>query len=136
MDTEAERWATTSPEHQRELARQRLIVAVAEEIWGVMERQRVNNSDLANKLGTGKSYVSQLLTGARNMTLRTVADIAAALGQNVSISLVDEDASQGWISHGTTVRLPLREQFASEPIFAEAVNDKWFTVETDRQGNG
>lgn len=137
MESEADRWVDTSPEHRLELARERLIVAVTEEIWGAMEREGVSNVDLAQKLGTGKSYISQLLTGARNMTLKTIADVAAALGQNVTISFVEQGTSQDWTSHDLAVRPALREQFSAAPLLAEAVNDnRWFTIETDRQGNG
>ena len=50
-----------------------------------MEEQQVSKTDLARLVGTSKSHVTQLLSGSRNLTLRTLADLAFALGHKVEI---------------------------------------------------
>jgi DNA-binding Xre family transcriptional regulator len=55
------------------------ILEVTEEIWRVMLRKKITKKELAERIGCGKSHMTQLLNGGRNMTLRTLADIAAAL---------------------------------------------------------
>jgi transcriptional regulator with XRE-family HTH domain len=46
---------------------------------------------LAERLGVSKSHISQLLGGARNMTLRTFADLAFALGHRVRVEVCPFD---------------------------------------------
>ena len=50
-----------------------------------MEEQQVSKTDLAQQVGTSKSHVTQLLSGSRNMTLRTLAELAFAVGHKVEI---------------------------------------------------
>ncbi|MGQ0699733.1 MAG: LexA family protein [Panacagrimonas sp.] len=56
-----------------------LVLHVTEEIWRVMKREKLTKAELAKRIGCGASHVTQLLNGGRNMTLRTLADICAAL---------------------------------------------------------
>ena len=61
------------------VAQERLITEVTEAIWKAMEETGVNKTDLANRMGASKGYISQVLSGSRNMTLRTLTDICFAL---------------------------------------------------------
>lgn len=65
---------------KRELARQDLIVSVTEQVWAALEDSNLSKADLARALETSKSNVTQLLSGNRNMTLATLADIGEAVG--------------------------------------------------------
>jgi transcriptional regulator with XRE-family HTH domain len=49
-----------------------------------MQNQSVSRLDLAKRIGKSKGFVSQVLSGSRNMTVRTIADIALALGKEIS----------------------------------------------------
>lgn len=69
------------------LAEERLIVAVTEAIAEAMARKGVTKAALAESLGCSKAHVSKLLGGSRNMTLRTLADIAYALEVEPSFRL-------------------------------------------------
>lgn len=52
----------------------------------LMEKRWVQNkAQLAERLGKSKAYVTQVLSGSRNMTLRTLADFAFALGFRVEL---------------------------------------------------
>lgn len=62
--------------HQEEY----LILQVTERICQLMEDKNVSRTELAARLGTTKGYVTQLLNGQANMTLRKLADVFAALG--------------------------------------------------------
>lgn len=64
----------------RMYARQELVYNITEDFLVIMENQNVSKQDLAKKLGKSKSYVSQLLSGRRNMTLGTFSDMCFALG--------------------------------------------------------
>lgn len=80
-------WAAESDERTRLLAQERLITEVTEALWEAMQRADVSKSELASRLGKTKGYVSQLFSGSRNMTLRTLAEIAEVLDCTVSIGI-------------------------------------------------
>jgi transcriptional regulator with XRE-family HTH domain len=50
-----------------------------------MRDEKVNKTDLADRVGTSKSHVTNLLSGSRNMTMHTLADLTFALGYKVEI---------------------------------------------------
>jgi len=64
----------------RAYAREDLIYNVTEDLLVQMEELDVTKQELARRLGKSRSYVTQLLSGARNMTLGSLADICFALG--------------------------------------------------------
>ena len=52
-----------------------------------MEHEDISHTELAKRLGKSKSHVSRLLSGDRNMTLRTLAEVCFSLSYRVSLSL-------------------------------------------------
>lgn len=64
---------------QKQICQEKLILDVTESIFEVLEKQGKSRADLAASMGRSAAYVSQLLNGSRNMTLRTLADISYAL---------------------------------------------------------
>jgi transcriptional regulator with XRE-family HTH domain len=50
-----------------------------------MNELGVSRTSLAERAATTKSHVSQLLNGSRNMTLRTLADLAYSLGHRMRL---------------------------------------------------
>lgn len=73
-------WVQESEENARLVAQELLITEVTEAIWKVMEEASITKSELARRMKATKGHVSQVLSGSRNMTLRTLADICFALG--------------------------------------------------------
>jgi transcriptional regulator with XRE-family HTH domain len=74
-----------SPEAMRLFQQERLILDATERICGFMEEKKMTRKALADSLGTSKSFITQLLDGSRNMTLRTLSDVFLALGFAVQI---------------------------------------------------
>lgn len=72
-------------DYERLLAQERLILDATEAIVGLLDEGGVTRQELAKRLGKSKSFVSQLLSGERNMTLRTLADLGHALGTTFSV---------------------------------------------------
>jgi transcriptional regulator with XRE-family HTH domain len=70
----------SSDEARRFHESDRLAVWTMDEIAGLMDEKNVSKADLARKIGTSRSYVTQLFSGSKNPTLATVADLAWALG--------------------------------------------------------
>jgi len=69
------------PAHMRLFQQERAIYEVTELLESVMEDKGVSRSELARLLGKDKSWVTQLLDGEANKTIRTVADVLAVLGR-------------------------------------------------------
>lgn len=59
-----------------------------------LARQRMSQRDLADALGVTPSRVSQVLSGDENLTLRTLATLAAAVDAHFEINLVPNDAAR------------------------------------------
>ena len=74
------------PEFRKLLAREELILEVTEVLCGLLEQEKISRKELAERLGKTKGFVSQLLNGGRNLTLRTVADILYVLGYKVALT--------------------------------------------------
>ncbi len=73
------------PEAAKLVVQGELIMEVTETLCELMEKEKISRKELADRLGKSKGFVSQLLNGGRNLTLRTVADIVHVLGYKVSL---------------------------------------------------
>ena len=71
ISTEQGRW---------ELNQERAILDLTELICEIMARTGVTRAELARRLGKTKGFITQLLDGRANMTIRTISDIFSALG--------------------------------------------------------
>lgn len=78
---------TKDTETRRRTAHERLVCEATERIRRAMEDAGVSQAELGRLLDTSRANVSALLSGGRNMTLHTVADLAFALGWRVRIGL-------------------------------------------------
>jgi transcriptional regulator with XRE-family HTH domain len=74
------------PEFAKLMAQGELIMEVTETLCELLEKEKISRKELADRLGKTKGFISQLLNGGRNLTLRTVADILHALGYKVSLT--------------------------------------------------
>jgi len=77
---------------KRAYAREELVYNVAEDILIALEDLGVSKKELARRLGKSRSFVTQILSGARNMTLGSLSDICVALGVKPAVSLTIEQA--------------------------------------------
>ena len=65
---------------------ERTILETTVLIRGLLKAEGMTKAELANRLGKSKAYVTQLLNGNANMTLRTISDILLALGKSLHLS--------------------------------------------------
>jgi transcriptional regulator with XRE-family HTH domain len=72
-----------------------LVLAITEQIVGLMEKQGLRRTDLADRLGTSKAYVTQLFDGPSNLTLRTLVKIACALDANIDVRITQRAKANG-----------------------------------------
>lgn len=63
------------------------VLAVTEEVCRIMQEKGLSKADMASFLGSSNAHVTQLLSGARNMTLYTLAEICLFLGEEPHLEL-------------------------------------------------
>ena len=115
---------TQTSEGMRLYQQERAIQEATDLICEVMEEQGVSRADLARRLGTTKSYITQLLDGRYNMTVRTMSDVLGALGRavhfqdgplSVTVQATPLLSIHEGFSWGATDTWPDQDSLVSEP---------------------
>lgn len=70
-------------EEFRYFAQDACMLAATDAIVAAMDAQNVSRAELAQRIDRTPGFISQVLSGSRNMTLKTLADLAWALGLQV-----------------------------------------------------
>jgi len=73
------------PEFRRLLAIEALVAGSSEVIARLMAEQKVSRADLARRLNKSRAWVTQLLSGKANMTVRTLAEVVYTLDAEVKL---------------------------------------------------
>ena len=130
--TDYELFEQASERNRRLLREEALIQEAAEAVSVVMQEEGVSKAQLARRMGRTKGFITQLLSGGRNLTLRTLASVADALEARVTITVSkDRDSrsvsseSPAWrvskiepqsfhwsqlpVRRGSSVSMPLRD---------------------------
>lgn len=107
-------------EDRRLYEQERLTLWATELISEAMDDGQISKADLARLLGTSRANVTALLSGQRNMTLRTLADVACVLDQRVSVTLEplrvgDFVSTAARIHRPAQSRVTVSEQQDTEP---------------------
>ncbi len=85
---------------ERAYAREELVYNVTEDILVALEDLNVSKKELARRLGKSRSYITQVLSGARNMTLGSLSDICFALGIKPKVTIPVESVLDSLESAG------------------------------------
>jgi transcriptional regulator with XRE-family HTH domain len=80
-----EEFESSSAANRRLLRQEELILEVTEALAEALQREGITRTQLAARLGRSKGFVSQILAGQRNLTLRTIADVADALRCRIKV---------------------------------------------------
>jgi antitoxin component HigA of HigAB toxin-antitoxin module len=73
------------PEFRRLLSVEALVAEASEVIARLMAEQKVSKADLARRLNKSRAWVTQLLSGKANMTVRTLAEVVYTLDAEVKL---------------------------------------------------
>ncbi|MFA3790850.1 transcriptional regulator [Aliiglaciecola sp. SL4] len=96
---------------ERMYAREDLVYNVTEDLLVILEDLEISKKELARKLGKSRSYVTQILSGSRNMTLGSLSDICFALGFKPEI------------------KLPVQEEPKHEKLVDRYFYEDWITAD-------
>ena len=67
------------------LEQERVLMEATEEMCLLMEQQGISKSELAKRMGVSPAYITKVLRGANNFTLRKLSDAFFDLGHSVHI---------------------------------------------------
>lgn len=85
---------SSSPEEFKLLQQERTILELTELVCAVLEEEGISRAELARRLGKTRGWVTQLLDGEANMTLRTVSDVFTVLGKQLRVQCEEWDAGK------------------------------------------
>jgi transcriptional regulator with XRE-family HTH domain len=89
-DKELTAYEEMEREDARGLRQEELIIEVTEALARALRTSGLTQSDVAARLGKTKGFISQIMGGGNNLTLRTLADVAGAIGCRVQVNLLRE----------------------------------------------
>lgn len=96
--------------YERLVRQEEFILEVTERLTEALLEQGITRAELARRLERSPGFVSQVLQGGRNLTLRTVGDIAGALSLRPSLALSPQSkpaiSRNRWIPDRHMVTLP------------------------------
>ncbi|MEW6203559.1 MAG: helix-turn-helix transcriptional regulator [bacterium] len=70
---------------------ERLMLEINEDICRFMEERGITRAELAEKLGTSRAYITKMLNGNPNLTLRSLVNIAHALECEINIRFFEKE---------------------------------------------
>ncbi|EMI7062222.1 MULTISPECIES: helix-turn-helix transcriptional regulator [Providencia] len=107
-----------SEDEKKKISYERLVFNVTEDILIAMEDAGITQHKLATILGKSKSFVSQILNGKRNMTLRTLSNICFALDLKPTINIYD--ANNADVSHEKVPDLNYKRMYGDDKFINTA----------------
>ena len=69
-----------------------LLIDINEQLVGEMERKKITRTQLAKQLNCSNAYITKLLNGTENLTLKKLLEVALALGKEIDIALKPRNA--------------------------------------------
>lgn len=78
-----------TPEYELEW----LLLDIEEALHTSMEAQGITRSELADRLGTSRAFITKLLGGQENLTLKTLVRVANALEMKVDTRFVPRESA-------------------------------------------
>ena len=114
----------SSERNRRLLREEELILDVTEAVSAMMQEAGISKTQLAKRMGRTKGFITQLLSGGRNLTLRTLAGLADALEARVTITVSQNRDSRSVSSESPDLRVSRIEPWASpwtqSPVWRKA----------------
>jgi transcriptional regulator with XRE-family HTH domain len=81
-----------------------IVLELNEKIISTMEDLKISRTELARKLGVTKAFVTKLLNGNHNLTIKTIVSIAKALESELILDLCHKGFEQKRIIYYKSTR--------------------------------
>jgi len=76
----------------KRIAQERALIEAAEVIARALKQENVKRSELAKRMGLTKAAITQILSGERNLTVKTLSDALFELGYRVTFGRCSLDS--------------------------------------------
>lgn len=93
-----------------------LVTQVTNAVTWHMREHGLTRADLAARMGVSPGRVSQILGGGENLTLRTLAALAAALDARFDVDLASLKVPDAYTSQGEAGAAPAGQPHNSHPL--------------------
>jgi len=67
---------------------ERILIQLGEDICRLMGDQQISRAEVAERLGVSRAYVTKVLNGNPNLTIKTLLKLSDALGRELAIHFV------------------------------------------------
>ena len=78
-------WNKLKKENACEIYQYKLAYSFLDKICEIMDKKNINQKELAGKMGLSQSQISRLLGGDGNLTIKTLAKLFFALGEEIKV---------------------------------------------------
>ncbi len=95
--TDYQNFENSSDEARFSLRQERMILQITQTLCEALAEAKITRSDLAKRMGKSQAFVSQILAGGRNLTLRTVADVLTAIECEVDVRVKSRGACKPFL---------------------------------------
>jgi plasmid maintenance system antidote protein VapI len=72
------------------------VLEFSDELYRLMEEQKVSRAELARRIGSSRAYITKLLGGGANFTLLTMVKLAMAFDGALHVHISDQRAVTRW----------------------------------------
>lgn len=69
---------------------------IADQIYSLMENNKINKSELATRLGSSRALVTKMLRGDSNLTLKTIAKVVSTLDGVMHVCITSQQKEVRW----------------------------------------
>ena len=107
---------------------------LTEDISKIMEDGGISQKKLSRLLGTSEAYISKVLNGNENLSIKSISKLAFALDCAPHIHIAPKDIIVEWKERGSTeTRISAKLQFASKITSGFNADSKITKIETFRK---
>jgi|GEM_PF-899924 len=112
-------------ERSRQLEKDPLFIAemmkleFADDLVRLLEARGLKRTELAEKLGTNRGYITRILDTEYNLTIETMARIALALDARISLRMLPREETERTSSSSAPARTPRRRERQRQFVAAD-----------------
>lgn len=106
-------------------------LAIANQILHILDKKGMRQKDLADLLVKKEAEVSRWLTGFHNFTVKSIAKIEAALGEQIIFTAQESEQEVAKAVHALRITIPIAERVHSSRVTGGMVFSGRLSLKTD-----
>lgn len=118
-----------NPEFRKQVTVETVVAEAAEVVARLMAEKGVSKAELARMMGKSRAWVTQLLSGQANMTVRTLAEVVYTLDAEVKLETVAPSWKQAAKPRGEAAA-PVVFQSGQFTLSGAPASEKMFRLST------